>query len=192
MSQDAFSAGVEPGGLLSSQQIKLLVCYLLAGVEQPLPRKTVLDVVVGQGMANFFETDSVIDDLVRLEHIEEADGVLRLLPTGHRVAATLEGLLPYTLRQRSVSAALDLLARLRREQHNHVTMQPLARGVAVTCTIDDGDSPLLELTLRVADDLQAGLIRDRFLDDPERLYRQVLAVLGGASGGDNRRGDEEN
>ena len=33
---DTFAAGVEPGGLRTSQEIKILICYLLRTVEQPM------------------------------------------------------------------------------------------------------------------------------------------------------------
>ena len=49
---DAFSAGVEPGGLRTTEEIKILLCYMLHTVQQPMPRGDVTDIVVGGGMAN--------------------------------------------------------------------------------------------------------------------------------------------
>ena len=48
MNNDAFSAGVEPGGLYSSQEIKILICYMLNGAGEPMPRQAVLDIIAGQ------------------------------------------------------------------------------------------------------------------------------------------------
>ena len=47
----------------------------------------------------------------------------------------------------------------------------------------------MTLKLSVADDLQAKLIREHFLDQPELLYRSVLAVLTGDAG--MRRSDTQ-
>lgn len=180
MVNGAFSAGVEPGGLYDSQEIKILVCYMLMSAGEPMPRDTVLEIVAGGGMANLFETGAAIDELIRQQNvIEQADGTLRLTDTGHQAAATLSSRIPYTLRDRSVKAALQSLTRIRRERENTVDIQPLTHGTAVTCTIRDADFPLLSLTLRVADSLQAARLREQFLADPALLYRSVMAVLTG-------------
>lgn len=54
MIHDAFSAGVEPGGLYSSKDIKILICYMLAGAGEPMPRQAVLDVIAGKRHGELF------------------------------------------------------------------------------------------------------------------------------------------
>ena len=183
MIHDAFSAGVEPGGLYSSKDIKILICYMLAGAGEPMPRQAVLDVIAGNGMANFFEASAAIDELLRVGSLAELPGE-RLT-----VSQTLSRSIPYTLRDRSVKASLQLLARIRREQENTVEMEKNGLGCQVTCRIGDEKAPLMTLKLSVADDLQAKLIREHFLDQPELLYRSVLAVLTGDAG--MRRSDTQ-
>ena len=68
-------------------------------------------------------------------------------------------------------------------------MEKLENGITVTCTVKDDGAPLLSLSLKVADDLQAQLIREHFLTDPVLLYRSVLAVLTGSA--ESRRNDTE-
>lgn len=187
--QDAFSAGVEPGGLYTSQEIKILVCYMLLGVGEPMDRQMVTELIAGNGMANFFETAAAVDELARQGHLTEKEGRISLTETGRQVGDTLAGMIPYTLRERSVKAALQLLTRIRREQENTVELEKLDHGYRVTCTIQDSASPLMSVSLRVADDMQAGLIRENFLDDPTLLYRSLLAILTGDAG--MRRADTE-
>ncbi len=180
MNHDAFSAGVEPGGLYSSQEIKILICYMLAGVDEPLPRQSVLEIIAAGGMANFFEAGAAIDELIRLHNLTEGeDGRLYLTEDGRQAASTLSGMIPFTLRERSVQAALKLLTRMRREKENRVTVKKLEHGRLVTCEIQDAGQPLLSFSLRVADDLQAGLIRERFLEDPTLIYSSLIALLTG-------------
>ena len=187
--QDAFSAGVEPGGLYTSQEIKILICYMLLGVGEPMERQMVTELIAGNGMANFFETAAAVDELARQGHLTEEEGRISLTETGRQVGDTLAGMIPYTLRERSVKAALQLLTRIRREQENTVELEKLDHGYRVTCTIQDSASPLMSVALRVADDMQAGLIRENFLDDPTLLYRSLLAILTGDAG--MRRADTE-
>ena len=187
--QDAFSAGVEPGCLYTSQEIKILICYMLLGVGEPMERQMVTELIAGNGMANFFETAAAVDKLARQGHLTEEEGRISLTETGRQVGDTLAGMIPYTLRERSVKAALQLLTRIRREQENTVELEKLDHGYRVTCTIQDSASPLMSVSLRVADDMQAGLIRENFLDDPTLLYRSLLAILTGDAG--MRRADTE-
>ncbi len=179
MIHDAFSAGVEPGGLYSSQEIKILICYMLAGAGEPMPREAVLEILSGGGMANFFEAGAALEELMRLGHLNEADGLLTLTEDGRQAAGTLSGMIPYTLRERSVRAALHLLTRRRREKENRVTVAKGERGRTVTCSIGDGEEPLMSISLQVADELQARHVREQFLEDPTLIYRALVALLAG-------------
>lgn len=178
---DAFSAGVNPGGLKTSQQIKVLVCYILHTVAQPMKRGDITDIMVGEGMANYFDIEEAINDLLRLQHlVESEDHRIATTVTGGQIGESLATQVPYTLRDRSVKIALRFLKRRQIEQDNEVTVERLPEGgCAVTCTVRDGAVPLLSVTLRVADEWQAGQIKERFLEDPSLLYRGTLAMLTG-------------
>jgi hypothetical protein len=180
MKRDTFAHGVEPGGLYNTNEIKILICYMLAGAGEPMPRQTVLDIIYGNGMANLFEAGAAIDELIRYDNIiESEDGSLSLTETGRQIADTLSGMIPLTLRERSVKSAIQMLTRIRRERENTVTIEKLDKGCNVTCTINDQHSPLLSITLRVADTLQAQIIKENFLNDPVLFYRSVLSALTG-------------
>ena len=131
-------------------------------------------------MANYFDTMDAIEELLRLQHLVEADGRVATTVTGGQIGETLYMRIPYTLRERSVAAALQLLKRREVEQENTVDIRKLdEHGYEVTCTVMDQDVPLLAVTLRVADRLQAEQIRENFLADPSLLYKSSLAVLTG-------------
>ncbi len=180
MEHDAFTNGVEPGGLLNTREIRLLVCYMLNSVDEPMTREAVVQIIFAEGMANFFEAEAAIDELVRLGNLtEDENGYLSLTPTGKEASQTLTSRIPLTLRERSAEAAVRLLTRQRRERENRVEIVKLDAGVAVTCSIDRSDNPMMSFTLRVADEAQADLIRERFLDDPVTVYRLLIGLLSG-------------
>ncbi|MBQ3094342.1 MAG: DUF4364 family protein [Clostridia bacterium] len=180
MEHDAFTSGVAPGGLLNSQEIRILICYMLSSVDEPMLRQSVVEIIFAEGMANFFETEAAIEELIHLGNLtEDENGLLTISPTGRDAAATLTTRIPYTLRERSVEAAVRLLTRQRRERENRVDIVKLDSGVAVTCSIDRTDNPMMSFTLRVADEQQANLIRERFLDDPITVYRLLICLLSG-------------
>ena len=177
---DAFTAGVEPGGLNNSQEIRILLCYMLDTVGQPMSRDDVTEIILGGGMANYFDTEDAIEELIRLQHLVEADRKIATTVTGAQIGQSLKMRVPYTLRQRSVEAALTLLKRYEVQRDNKVDIRKLEDGgYAVTCTIQDRGRDLLSVTLRVADNLQAEQIREHFLADPSLLFRGNLAILTG-------------
>ncbi len=182
MKRDAFSAGVEPGGLHSHHEIKILICYMLNGVHEPLPRTAVLDIISGGGMANFFDASAAIDDLVERGNLSETDGgLLSVTEAGRHAASTLADMIPFTLRERSVSAGLRLLARQHSERDNRVEMAPAeSGGWMVTCSVGN-TAPLLRFELLVGDELQAQQVRDKFLNDPLLLYQSVIGILSGGA-----------
>ncbi len=180
MDHDAFTDGVIPGGLLNSREIRILICYMLNSVDEPMPRKTVVDIIFSQGMANYFETEAAIDELVKLGNIHETeDDLLVITADGRSAAETLTTHIPFTLRERSVEAAIRLLTRRRRERENRVDIIPIDNGVMITCSIDRSEHPMMSFSLRVADRQQAELIKERFLDDPVTVYRLMIGLFTG-------------
>ena len=178
---DAFMAGVEPGGLTNVQEIRILLCYMLNSVAAPIPRDALTDIITAGGMANYFDTEDAIEDLIRLQHlVQSEDKLVATTVTGNQIGESLGVRIPYTLRERSVKAALQLLKRREVERDNKVDIRKLEEGgYEVTCTVMDGDRALLSVTLRVSDPWQAEQIKEQFLTDPALLYRSNLAVLTG-------------
>ncbi len=176
---DAFSAGVQPGGLHTAQEIKILLCYMLHTVNQPISRDEVTDILVDGGMANYFDIEDAIEELLRLQHlVTDDERHIATTVTGSQIGDSLATRIPYTLRERSVKAALALLKRKEIEKDNKVDIRRLDDGgCQVTCTILDQGRPLLSVALRVADEHQAAHIKENFLNDPALLYRGNLAVL---------------
>lgn len=181
---DVFSAGVQPGGLHSAEEIKILLCYLLHTAGQPIPRDQVTEIITSGGMANYFDTEEAIEELLRLQHlIQSEDRLLATTITGGQIGESLSVRIPYTLREKSVKAALGLLKRRQIEQDNKVDIQRLPEGgYEVICAVQDQGKDLLRVALRVTDQWQAEQIKENFLNDPTLLYRGTLAVLTGDAG----------
>lgn len=181
---DVFAAGVEPGGLKSAQEIKILLCYILHTVGQPIPRDEVTDIITAGGMANYFDTEEAIEELLRLQHLVEGDDRrIATTVTGGQIGESLSVRIPYTLRDRSVKMALQMLKRRQVEKENKVEIRPVDEGgYEVVCTVQDQGRALLTVSLPVADSMQAEEIKEQFLQDPSLLYRSNLAILTGDAG----------
>ena len=56
MRRDAFTGGVDPGGLWVQNDIRILICYILDSVQAPLSQEDLSRSVQGRGLANYFMT----------------------------------------------------------------------------------------------------------------------------------------
>ena len=63
MERDAFTAGVEPGGLNSTNEIKILCCYLISEMQRPVPHDLLVEALTVSGLVNYFEVASAISEL---------------------------------------------------------------------------------------------------------------------------------
>lgn len=181
MDFDAFEAGVEPGGLLSKSDIRLLICYLLRSIGKPLSKETVNEIMQEYGLANYFEVNQSLLELVGAGSIAETavqdTSYYEITANGRRTAEMLESALPVTVREKAVNAALNLLAKAKREQENLVTVEKKDGKYFVTCRILDNDAELMSVRLFVADELQAQTVREKFLQKPADVYQCLISRL---------------
>ncbi len=179
---DAFTAGVAPGGLISSQHVKLMVCYILARIGKPISRDDMLSLLQYEEIANYFEVVQAIDDLNKGGTIRRTDAPFEeyeITNDGEEVVAELYRDLPYTMREKALKAAIKMMARNRSEAENRVEMVETDVGVNVTCSVMDIDRPILTVTLLVPDMDQANLVKETFLDNPLKVYSGSIALLTG-------------
>ena len=69
MEFDAFTGGIELGGLRNRDDIRLLICYILKSVDTPLTRQMLNDAMQEDGLANFFEVGQAIEELLKTGNI---------------------------------------------------------------------------------------------------------------------------
>lgn len=183
MARDAFTGGVEPGGLWNQNDIRILICYVLHSVDAPLSREDIGQILQQKALANYFEVGDALAALERLGHISlDSDGLCRIGETGREIAAALGDTLPLSVRDKSLEAALMLLSQARIQRENRVEIQEGEKGFRVSCHISGGDMELMEVSLYVPDRPQAEMVRENFYKDPEGAYRLLLSFLTGDSG----------
>lgn len=181
MDFDAFTGGIEPGGLRTKNEIRILVCYLLTSVNAPLSKDDIVEIVQGNGLANYFEVSDAISELAEkgIITVEKAGGECTAGETARLIAGQLETALPPAVRGKATAAALNLLAKARREKENRVEIRKTANGYDVVCHISGGNADLMNFTLAVPDMLQARMVKDNFQESPGTIYRMLLALLTG-------------
>lgn len=181
MAFDAFDGGIEPGGLRSKSDIKLLICYLLKSVARPLTKVNILEIMQEYGLANYFEVIQALNELLEAGSVtcreEETDCEYTVTKSGRISADMLESSLPLSVREKAVQAAIKLTAKIKREQENHAVIEKGDSGYYTHCTILDNGTELLSVRLFAGDILQAESIKELFLANPAKFYRRLLGFF---------------
>lgn len=178
---DAFASGIALGGLRYMLEIKILVCYMLSRVNEPMSRKQLCDCLQEAGLVNYFDLNEAIDNLLTQKMIQEEEYLnetcLTVTEAGKSNAETLETTLTRTLREKAVNAALRLLARARAERETKVNITKTDTGYSVSFAIDGLGENLLTLSLYAADILQAEQLKENFLNNPSSVYSSIIDLL---------------
>jgi hypothetical protein len=178
---DAFASGIEFGGLRSMLDIKILVCYILDSVKLPMTRAQICDTFQETGLANYFDANSAIDELLQTKAILEKEYVgephLYVSGIGVNSVAELEKQLLPGVRERAVKAAIKIASRAQSERETAVHIEKTDEGCNVTFEVLSGGFVMMSLTLAVADNLQAEQLKEGFLDNPAALYSDVIDRL---------------
>ena len=181
MGNDAFSLGVAPGGLKDRAEIKLMVCYLLKTLNKSLTRTQISEILQRHGIANYFEINGAVSDLVSAgqvtSEIEGDDELITITAKTELSVAIIERDLPRSLREKAVSAALNVLQRDRIKKESTVTVEPHAEGYHVTFTVADVGTQLLKVTVYVTDERQIEIVKRNFYNSAVDIYSNLISSL---------------
>lgn len=172
---DAFTAGIEDGGLRSSSAITILVCYILANCKEKITAQNIIDALVDGKIANYFEVSNAISKMIKKEHFsEDGDGYLVITEDCKFAVDIVENDLPITIRERSIALVRKLAEREIYKKENKVEINEGADGYEITLHVSDVDKDFMILTLNVPTMAQAELIKERFQKYPAKVYENLM------------------
>lgn len=174
---DAFTAGVRPGGLTGSTEIRLLLCYIVK-TSGPITRQQIENALVEEELVNYFEIGSCLDDITRRGMVELNGGEYTITDSGRRVADEIAYDLPRSVRERAVAAVLrrQLWAHKNAEYAADITAKP-GGHYTVRCTIKALEDELFCLDVGAPDKLSAELIKKRFILNGNEIYQLLINKL---------------
>ena len=180
MAFDTFDEGINPGGMRSKNEIKTLICYLYNSVKENIDKGIVIQAILKQGLANYFETSSAFDDLVTNGNLVPADDehkTYALTENGVEIAKQLDSILAYSIKEKAYACAVKLLAVKKNEIENKVDIVKSSNGFTVKCSVSGGDMDLMKLDVYAPEMEQALILKKNFLDNPKKAYKIMLALL---------------
>lgn len=180
MEQNAFTGGVEPGGLWNQNDIRILLCYILTSVNAPLSAESISQIIQSKALANYFETGDALAALLKQGCvIADDDGLYSITDKGREIAQSLDATLPLSVRDKALEAAVRLMADAKVRQENRVDIEETENGFCVTCHISGGKLDLMTVSLYAPDRAQAETVKQCFYRNPEGIYKLLLSSLTG-------------
>lgn len=179
MSQDAFTGGVKPGGLTSSTEIRILLCYLMHSVPSPLSQSEIETALVGEELVNYFELADSLHDICANGFAAEENGRYTLTHSGIQIASTLSHDVPLTVRETALRASLQAQQFAYKEAQHKAVITRLEEGCSVHCSIGDIGGELFSCTLYTPDSLSAAHVKQQFIERGDAVYRLMIAGLTG-------------
>lgn len=119
MAGNAFTAGVKPGGLTTSTEIRILLCYLIQHAGTPLSQGELETALLGEELVNYFELASNLSNLLEQGFVREENGRYTILPAGADIAEALADDVPRSVRDAAVRATLAAQQFARKEAQHH-------------------------------------------------------------------------
>lgn len=181
MEKDAVSAGVsEIGGLFSTAEVRILICYIISSINQPVPGRMLGDLLHYEGIANVFEVNDSIASLCesgQLKVFNEDEDTYVITESGRNVAETLKTTLSMTVKERAFSAALKMVSRFKNSKETDIKISREGDKVFITCSAIDNGEPFMSVKLLVTDEEQAIFIKEKFLEDPSKIYSEIIDML---------------
>ena len=99
--------------------------------------------------------------------------------TGHKIVESLESTIPASIREKSCRNALRYLDFTRSGTTVSQNMTSVANNEMLHLEIRDRRGLVFDLTIRPDNPYQLDLMRSKFSERPEQVYKKILALLTG-------------
>lgn len=181
------SEGIMETRLYAEDEIKIFILYLMYHIGRPLEYSDINDIVMQDGFVGGIDFADCFADLLERGNVvelrDEARTLYHISEQGVQVVESLQGDLMNYVKTKGLRSALRLLNFRERGAAVETSFQPRADGsYNLTCAIRDQGKLSLEIKLVAENSAQLELMRYQFRENPEQIYKGVLALLTGEIG----------
>lgn len=174
---DAFTGGIQNGGLRSVLSINMLVCYIIANINGRVTAQTIKEAMAEGMIANHFEISEAIVRLTKSGVIKEDEDGALILCKGQNEVDLIEKDLPLSIRDKSIRLCQKIIAREKYLRDNLVQIEQVENGYLVKVNISDDKTEFFDLSLFAPTIEQAELIKVKFVTDPVKIYDTLIDAI---------------
>lgn len=173
--------------LYAEDEIKIFILYLMYHIGRPLEYDDINDIVMQDGFVGGIDFADCFADLLErgnvMEVREEWATLYQISEQGVRVVESLQGDLMNYVKTKGLRSALRLLNFKERGASIETSFEPRMDGsFDLTCAIRDSGNLSLEIKLVAENSTQLELMRYQFRENPEQIYKAILAIMTGEIG----------
>ena len=171
--------------LKEKNDIKIFILYLMRHVGYPLDFSNINDIVLQDGIVNYFDFAECFAELIDSRNIEElreegGETLYAITEQGKSVSDSLQSDLLMMIREKSLKSAIRLLDFQKKGLASKCGFEPLPDGrYEFNCRITEHKSDIMNITLTVDNKKMLDRMLYNFRERPETVYRGLLSVLTG-------------
>ncbi len=176
---NAFSGGVDFGGLKNDKEIKVLICYILHSIKSPITAPQLYEAVISQELVNYFELSNALEKNIKADLVsEDENGFLSITKAGQEVASELDYLLPYTVAQKAIKSTISLLQYDTLKKEHLTNIKKTENGSFILeCSIETKDFTAFQMNINMPSEAMAKLAKEKFILNAQDIYKMVLGVI---------------
>lgn len=173
--------------LKSKQDVKVFILHLLDNISQPLTLTEINEMAMQDDFIralDFAECFSELIDTDNIKAMDEGDGEEKYIITdrGHQVVLALKSTLSGFVRAKSLKSAMRYLSFTKRGAEVESVVTNEGKKSRLNCKVKEKGETVFSLEIALDNEYQLELMRHGFDQDPERIYKAVLAILSGETG----------
>ncbi len=160
--------------------IKLLILFVLSRLPKPVGFDTLTELVMVDDGFDYFEFTQCLDELVSSGNVDNNGSEYKISRMGLVNEDTVESSIPYSVRLKAENKAHPLVEKMKRDALIGASHERAKNGGCnVRLSLSDGLGEIVNLSLLVADEAQAGIIEENFRANAENYYQKIVALLSG-------------
>jgi predicted nucleotidyltransferase len=170
----------KPGSFINPDEIKIAIIYALQAAEKPLTIIQISEILMENGLAEYFDISENLHDLLLKGHVDrvkESDLELyKASVLGRETIGLLKQQIPSSAREKIQRSVLKQSAKEQSDAQNRCEIAPDGTSLRLIIMENKVDS-LLELQVTVANRLQAEMICRKFRNNPTAFYQSIIGLL---------------
>lgn len=171
----------ELGGLYEIADVKGLILFLLREADCVLEEARLTDVLMEDGLVEYFDYKQAIEQLLLTGLIDiasmEETGSYRITPQGREIVAEFEKKIPYNVRTKTLDALKRNLRRQKEDDQIFTEISPSPSGYSVCCNVREGGETMLSYEVLVPDQRTAYYAAERFRANPSLYYQKIMEIV---------------
>lgn len=167
--------------LSDKNDIKILVLYMLKNVPAKMTETVLTDILISSSFVDYFTLTEVIEEMLIAGLIdkvkEDGESVYKIARLGNESLSQLERRLPLFVREKSMSAAMKVLANFRREEEVEYSIEEIENGCIVNCSVIDMKDKVFTVSMYVPNRISGELVIKNFKKNKTEVYKTLIDML---------------